>query len=194
MRWSTIFIKVLNNNMFNSMSRHSIFLAIVAFIIVLTGCASPAKREAMIPQGAAASKSHPYSVIVQTSGGSETGVLDSSNISDADLKAAIEDAITQKKVFTKIVQGNGADYELSVRVINLSKPVFGATFTVDMETAWTLTKIADNSIMMRKAIKSTGKATMGDAFVAIVRIRVAVENAARDNIDQGLKAITELNL
>ena len=176
------------------MSRYSIFLALAAFIFVLTGCASPAKREAMIPQGTAASKSHPYSVVVQASGGSETGALESSNISDADLKAAIEDAITQKKVFTKIVQGNDADYELSVRIISLSKPVFGATFTVDMETAWTLTKITDKSIVMRKAIKSTGKATVGDALVAAVRIRVAVENAARDNIEQGLKAITELSL
>jgi hypothetical protein len=180
--------------MFNSMSRYSIFLVVVTFISVLTGCGSPAKREAMIPQGAAASKSHPYSVIVQTNGGSETGALESGNISDMDLKAAIEDAISQKRVFTKIVQGSGADYELSVRVINLSKPVFGTTFTVDMEAAWTLTKTADNSIMMQKSIKSTGKATMGDAFVAATRIRLAVENAARENIDQGLKAIMGLSL
>ena len=62
-----------------------------------------------------------------------------------------------------------------------------------MEAAWTLTKIADNSIVMRKAIKSIGRATMGDALVAVVRIRVAVENAARDNIDQGLKEIMALN-
>ncbi len=175
------------------MSRYSIFLVVAAFIFVLAGCASPAKREAMIPQGAVAIKSHPYSVNVQTSGGAETGVLDSSNISDADLKAAIEDAITQKKVFTKIVQGSDADYELSVRIINLSKPIFGATFTVDMETAWILTKISDDSVVMRKAIKSTGKASISDALAAVVRIRVAVENSARDNIDQGLKEIMELN-
>ena len=179
--------------MFNVMSRYYIFLVVAAFIFVLTGCASPAKREAMIPQGAAASKSHPYSINVQTSGGAETGAMDSSNISDADLKAALEDAITQKRVFTKIVQGSDADYELSVHIISLSKPILGATFTVDMEAAWTLTKIADNSIVMRKAIKSIGRATMGDALVAVVRIRVAVENAARDNIDQGLKEIMALN-
>lgn len=43
--------------MFNVMSRYYIFLVVAAFIFVLTGCASPAKREAMIPQGAAASRS-----------------------------------------------------------------------------------------------------------------------------------------
>jgi len=35
---------------------------------------------------------------------------------------------------------------------------------------------------------------MDDAFVAVTRIRLAVENAARENISQGLKAIAELNL
>ena len=149
----------------------------------------------MIPQGAAASKQHPHSVIVQTIGGSETRSLtDSTNISDADLKTAIEDAITQKEVFARIVQGSGADYELSVRVIYLARPVYGFTLTVDMETIWTLTKISDNSIVMRKAIKSAGTATGGDSLIGLVRVRVAVENAARGNIDQGLKAITELEI
>jgi hypothetical protein len=148
----------------------------------------------MIPQDAAASKQHPHSVIVQTSGGSETRSMDNTNISDADLKTAIQDAITQKKVFAKIEQDSGADYELSVRIIYLSRPVYGLTFTVDMETIWTLTKISDSSIVMQKAIKSAGTATVGDTLLGVVRIRVAVEKAARDNIDQGLKSITELEI
>ena len=180
--------------MFSSIFRYSILLAITAFILILTGCSSPAKREAMTPQGVVTSKNHPYSLSVQTSGGSETGAMDSSNISDADLKAAIEDAVVQSKLFTSIIQGAGGDYQLSVRVINLSKPVFGAAFTVEMETAWSLIKTADNSVVMRKSVKASGKAIMGDAFVAVTRIRLAVENAARENISQGLKAIAELNL
>jgi len=171
--------------MFNSISRYSVFLVTTAFVLILTGCASPAKREAMTPQGVASSKNYPYSLSVQTSGGSETGAMGSSNISDA---------VVQSKLFTSIIQGAGGDYQLSVRVINLSKPVFGATFTVEMETAWSLIKTADNSVVMRKSVKASGKATMGDAFVAVTRIRLAVENAARENISQGLKAIAELSL
>lgn len=45
---------------------------------------------------------------------------------------------------------------------------------------------------MKKSIKSTGKATAGDAIVAVTRIRMAVERAAQDNISQGLSAIAEL--
>ncbi len=170
--------------------------ACVAMLLVTlaAGCSSPASREAMVPSGGAISKHFQSSVRVQTGGGSETGALDSSNISDADFKLAIEDAIVQSQLFKTVVQGADGDYELSVRITSLTKPVFGATFTVDLETAWSLTRSTDRSAVMRKSVKSTGTATMGEALVAVVRLRLAVEKAARENIGQGLQAIAELNL
>lgn len=174
--------------------RPQALLAIAAFALVLGGCASPADRSAMTPQNITVSKHFPHSLRVQTSGGAETGAMDSSNVSDADLKAAIEDAIAQSKLFKTIVQGSNGDYELSVRVVSLSKPLFGGTFTVDMETAWSLTKASDRSVALRKSVKSSGTATMSDAFAGVTRLRMAVEAATRNNIEQGLKAVTELNL
>ncbi len=166
----------------------------IAAALVLAACASPANREAMTP-AVSAGKQYPYSLQVKTGGGSDTGAMDSSNISDADLKAAIEAAVVQSKLFKSIVQGaDGADYELSVRVTSLSKPLFGGTFTVEMEAAWSLTRMSDRNAVMRKAIKSTGVATMGEAFAGVTRLRMAVERAASDNISQGLKAIAELKL
>ena len=180
--------------MSHSPTRSGMLVAAISLALALTGCASPASRAAMTPQAVVVSKQYPHSLHVQTSGGSETGAMDSSNISDADLKAAIEDAVIQSKVFKSIVQGAGGDYELSVRVVSLSKPIFGATFTVEMETAWSLTKAVDRSVVMRNSVKSSGKATMGEALAAVTRLRLAVENAARENISQGLKAVAELNL
>ena len=175
-------------------SRLSLLLAASTLILALTGCASPASREAMTPQALDISKHFPHTLTVQTGGGATTGAMDSSNISDEDLKAAIEEAVIQSKLFTSIVQGKGGDYELSVRVTTLSKPIFGGTFTVDMETAWSLTKVADRSVALRKSVKSSGSATMSEAFAGVTRLRLAVEAAARANISQGLKAIAELNL
>lgn len=176
-----------------SFSSRGLLLASV-FAIILTGCASPADRAAMTPQNLNIAKHHPYSLQVQTGGGSETGAMDSSNISDADLKAAIEDAVKQSKLFKTIVQGSGGDYELSVSVTSLSKPIFGASFTVDMETAWTLSKLSDRSVVLRKSVHSSGTATMGEAFAGVTRLRMAVEKAASANIRQGLQAIAALNL
>lgn len=169
-------------------------LAALALTFILGGCASPADRAAMTPQNLTVSKHHPYSLRVQTGGGAETGAMDSSNVSDADLKAAIEDAVVRSKLFTTIVQGSNGDYELSVRLTSLSKPVFGGTFTVDMETAWSLTKTSDRSVALRKSVKTSGTATMSDAFAGITRLRMAVEAATRNNIEQGLKAVAELKL
>jgi hypothetical protein len=169
-------------------------LAIAALTLILGGCASPADRTAMTPQNLTVSKHYPHSLRVQTSGGAQTGAMDSSNVSDADLKAAIEDAVTQSKLFKTIVQGTDGDYELSVRLTSLSKPLFGATFTVNMETAWSLTRSSDRSVVLRKAIMSSGTATMGDAFAGVTRLRMAVEAATRNNIEQGIKAVAELNL
>jgi hypothetical protein len=63
-----------------------------------------------------------------------------------------------------------------------------------METGWSLTRLADRSVLMRKSVKSSGTASMSDAFAAVTRLRLAVEAAARDNISQGLKAVSELDL
>lgn len=172
----------------------SALLVVTALVLTLAGCAAPAGRAAMTPTALAIGKHYPYSLGVQVSGGAETGAMDSSNIADAELKAAIEQAVVQHQLFKSIVQGAGGDYELSVRVTSLSKPVFGTTFTVQMETGWSLAKVADRSVVMRKSVKSTGTATMGDAFAGVTRLRLAVEAAARDNISQGLTAIAELNL
>jgi hypothetical protein len=120
--------------------------------------------------------------------------MDTSNIADDDLKAAIEDAVIQSKLFKKIVQGKDGDYELSVQVSNLTKPLIGFSFTVEMEAAWSLVKLSDRSVVMRKSVKSSGTASVGDALAAVTRLRMAVEAAARENIRQGLTAVAGLAL
>lgn len=177
-----------------SPTRFGSLAAATLLALMLAGCSTPATRGAITPEVIVVSKPNPFSVHIQTDGGAETDAMSGSNVSNADLKAAIEDAVMQSKVFKSIVQTAGGDYQLNVRVVSLSKPLFGATFTVEMETAWSLTKEADRTIVMRKSVTSSGKATMGEAFVGATRLRLAVENATRENISQGLKAVAELKL
>jgi hypothetical protein len=170
--------------------------ALVALAIALAGCATPADKTAMTVTASATAtgKQYPYSVSVATSGGKGTGAMESSNIDNADLKAAIEASIKETRLFKEVVQGKDGQYELTVNVIELSKPSFGLTFTVDLEAGWTLVRTSDKQVVFRKALKSTGTAGVSDAFAGVVRLRLAVENAAKANIAQGLVAIGELNL
>lgn len=179
--------------MYESIRRAALVIMSLA-VLNLAGCASPANREAMTPQNLSVSKKHPYSVSVETKGGSETGAMDSSNVSNADLKSAIESAVVKSSVFKEVVQGKTGDYLLQVSVTDISKPLFGTSFTVDLETAWSLTKKSDGSVVMRKAVKTSHTATMGDSLVGVTRLQLAVEGAARANIAEGLRAISELGL
>jgi len=88
----------------------------------------------------------------------------------------------------------GADYELTVTIVDLARPVAGFDMTVEMEAAWSLVQSHTGNVVMRRPIKSSGRATMGDEFGAVNRLRVAVERAARENIRQGLAAIGTLEL
>lgn len=177
-----------------NLARSIFVLLLSGAVMALTGCASPANREAMQSAPVASTHKSIHTVVVNTSGGGETGAMDSSNIADADLKAAIESSITHSGVFANIVQGAGADYDLSVTVIRLSKPLMGFSMTVTMESAWSLVKSSDKSVVLRKPITSTFTAGMGDALAGVTRLRMAVEGAARENIAQGLNAIAELKL
>jgi hypothetical protein len=170
------------------------WLTLAVLIAVLTGCASPAQVSNMKATPAIDGKKFARSIKVEVKGGAETESLSSSNVSNTDLKAAIELSIESSGLFKSIVQGKDGDYELSVTVTQINKPLFGASFTVTMETAWSLVKISDKSIAMRKVILSSHTVSIGDAFVGVTRLRLAVEGAVQDNIKQGLEAISKLTL
>ena len=74
--------------------------------------------------------------------------------------------------------------------MRLSKPVFGWAFTVELEVAWSLTDRRDGTVLLRRAIVSSGTASVADAFVGATRLRLAVEAAARSNIEQMLRGLS----
>jgi hypothetical protein len=173
----------------------TILVVLLGFAVVgLAGCAAPANREAMVVQKPVVTKKFAQTVSIDVNGGNETGSMDSSNISSADLKAAIESSIVQSSLFKSVIQGKGGDFELSVMVTKLAKPSFGFDMTVELETGWSLVRVSDKAVVLRKSVKSSHTATMSDAFAGVTRLRMAVEGAARDNIAQGLAAISELSL
>jgi hypothetical protein len=166
----------------------------LAVVVAVSGCASSADQQAMLARDVQVAHKQDRTVAVTTGGGAATTAIDSSNISDADLKAAIEASITQSQVFKSVVQGKDADYELVVTIVQLDKPIFGLTFTVNMEATWVLSKQSDRSLALKKSIRSSHTATVADSAVGVTRLRLAVEGAARKNIEQGLQEIGALSL
>lgn len=174
--------------------RTFVLAAFLCAVAALTGCATPATKEAMTAETVVVAKKHPRTVSITAQGGSETGVMDSSNISNSDFAKAIETSIIKNGLFTQVIEGGAGDYLLNVAISSLSKPMFGASFTVTMEAGWTLMEKSTQKIVMRESIRSSSTATMGQALIGVERLRLAVEGAARENIRDGLTAISKLKL
>lgn len=167
--------------------------SLLAIVIALAGCATPANQQAMtVSAPMKVTNQHPFTVSVTTSGGADTGSAGSSNIGNADLKTAIETSIRESRLFKEVVEGTQGQYQLSVAVTQVDKPSFGASFTVTLETAWSLVRTSDKTIVWRSAIKGSHTATMSDAFVGVTRLRLALEGAARANIEQGIAGVSQV--
>jgi len=167
---------------------------ILGGVATLGGCSTGATREGMTTMDYTAPTKHAKTISVKVGGGQETNPVGGSLISDEEFTAALVDSINHSKVFSQVILGKSGDYELGVVMINLEKPIFGASFKVKIEAGWTLKNSATGQIVWQKVIRSEHTATMGDAVVGATRMRLANEGAARNNIKQGLMDISQLKL
>lgn len=160
----------------------------------MAGCATPAKVANMVPQDYSLAAKHPQSVHVDIYGGEETNPMLASKISDHDFKDALVLAIQKSKAFSSVVEIDGADYRLEVSIANLSQPMAGIDMTVTLSSFWKLTKVGATEPVWDDTVYSTYTAKFGDALVGITRLRLATEGAGRENIKEGLRLVSELEL
>ena len=178
------------------MQNRYIKLALICITIAwLSGCtAIPAGKQELVVDDRRFDTRHPYSITVITAGGGETDPMLYTNISNEDLAGAIEESIIKSGLFSRVVHGDDADYKLSVSLVSMSKPLIGLDFTIDMEMAWSLLNMKTGDAVMRESINSSHTTSVGAAFAAVTRIRMAVEGAAQENIRKGLQKIANLSL
>jgi len=170
------------------------FLLIGPLVVWLSSCASPANKQELIVNEVSFGVHHPYSISVVAAGGGETDAVGYTNITNEDLAWAIEESIIRTGLFSSVVKGNNADYKLSVTLVSMTKPMFGASFTIHMEMSWSLVNLKTGHAVMRESIKSSHTTNAGEAFAAVARIRMAVEGASEENIRKGLQKVAELSL
>jgi len=178
-----------------SLPRPAIIAILAAFAaLFLAGCATPSTPAAMTAKPVTAVTKNPESLGVNVTGGGETSSMGASNISDADFATAIKTSIADSGLFAKITASEQADYLLSVAIVRLDRPLFGASFTVNFEATWRLSRRSDQKLIWEKSVASSFTATMGDAFVGVTRLRLANEGAARTNIQDAITQMSALSL
>ena len=162
----------------------------VVLALLLGACASAPERPAMqVTVSPVALTTAPGGVEVAVSGGRPTSELEGASISDDDFKAAVEASLVAARAFERVAAGASARYALNASIVRLTRPLFGGTFTVEFEVAWTLTDRSRDLVLMRKGIATSGTATMSEAFAGAARLRLALEAASRANIQALLREL-----
>jgi hypothetical protein len=175
------------------MTRSAWLLFLVA-ALVIGGCASAAKPEAMLARINVPVHQSQSDVNVAVIGGKETSKMWVSQISDQDFAQALQDSIMQSGLFRRVMGTGVAAYELQAFIVGLNQPMFGASMTVSMEVNYSLARTNPKEVVWQKAITSTYTAPFSEAFVGATRLRKANEGAARKNIEQAIAEISQLRL
>jgi hypothetical protein len=108
------------------------------------------------------------------------------------IKQALETSLLRYGVFSRVIQNNGADYQLEVALKELKQPFAGFNLTVKSQVHWRLVSTKTGNVIWQQTIDRNFTAGVGDAFVAVHRLELANEGAIRENIKAGLQEMGQL--
>jgi hypothetical protein len=144
----------------------------------------------MLPDSFNLGKHHEYTVSLNVTGdeGDFLGDLLTSN----DLEAAIETSLIQSGIFSKVVLGSGADYQLTVNA-DANVPGMGGDLTAKVSGIWQLEKSSTKKIIMDEFVTSSGTATFSESFSGSNRLKIALARAAKKFIEEGIRQLGKLD-
>src|SRR5882672_2429062 len=153
-------------------------LVVCSVLPLVTSCATTAAPAAMTAApSAAAVRPEPKALEVIVSG-SRPG------LEASDFKEAIEKSLANAGLGKAAASGRAAEYQLLAQIVELERPFAMARITASLEVAWSLLRASDKAVTFRKVIKSTHTGGAFDAFAGVVRVRMAIEAAAKNNIEE----------
>ncbi len=166
------------------------YALIFGLAIILSGCATSAKIDQMVPEDiVAVSPNSLYAnaiVIDQVSGGEKTNPLWTSEISSEGFETALRDALTRSGMLSPL-RSTGR-LNLQVILEEVKQPLFGFSMTVTLTATYRLVRIDGGEILLNEKLVTPYTAKAGDHFLGSERLRLANEGAARESI----KAFIEL--
>jgi hypothetical protein len=156
----------------------------VSALVGLAACASPSRPEAMIlgatPGLIAASGDLGYHSVtsVVVSGGSETNPMWTAQVSNSDLKTALEGSLAA----AGYMGSDGRPMIVTANMVELNQPMIGLDMSVTSRIQYSVT--SDGRVVFNDTVSATGTATMGEAFAGVERLRLANEKSIQENIKQ----------
>jgi hypothetical protein len=153
-----------------------------ALMGLLAGCAQGARVEQMsaapttaLPSGSALQHAVQINGV---SGGTETNPLWMSKVGNAEFQSALQSSLGAAGL---LANGQGR-YQLNAKLEALHQPFAGFDLTVHSQVRYNLTDLTTNKPIFDRQIDADYTATVGDAFIAVERLRLANEGSIKKNI------------
>jgi hypothetical protein len=93
-----------------------------------------------------------------------------------------------------VIKEGGSDYRLDVTLVKLISPGGGLKMTATAVAEWRLSEVVSGKVVSEEYIATPFTATVGDALIGADRYRLASEGAGRENIKEGIRRLSELQL
>jgi len=176
------------------MLRKFLYLLLVIGSLELSGCASNAGIDQMAYDGATTKTMKMASLknnisVSNVNGGSETNPLLASQINNENFKSALEKSLQHADLYHNL---NGEKYQLNASLVKLDRPFIGLDLTVNCKVHYTLRDLKLKKTIYDKDISSSYTATFSDAALAITRLKMANEGAAKANIKKLIEDLYHL--
>jgi hypothetical protein len=165
--------------------RTMVHALLIAASCGLGACGSPAVRsDRMAPAPAGETEFAMGSLLrgsisLKDVGGGEPDTEDS-NVGDDQLRQAVLSALQQYGLLQ--TDDMKAQFRLNVMLVRLSHPAADLNLTVNSQLRYTLTRTDTGAVLFNDVIRASYTATLGDEFVAFLRLRLAKEGSVRANI------------
>ena len=162
------------------------YIAILCSAIWLSACAAAAKVDAMIgaPMVPLAATS-PLKQTIQVSnvsGGRDTNPLWASQVGNADFQQALEKSLSAQGI---LATGN-AKYRLDAALVELKQPLLGLDLKVTSTVRYRVTEVSTGRMAFDQTITADFTAGIGDAVIAVERLRLANEGSIKTNLSKFL--------
>jgi len=163
-------------------------MLVLCAVMIVAGCAKPARVSQMTtgvvkPDVVAGEPDLQGALkLGSVGGGEETDPLWTSEVGTPEFRQALDQSLQASGLLAATPEE--ARYRVDAQMLEVDQPLFGFSLTVTSTVDYTVTDMAEGAgkVFFSKKITKSHTATVGDAFVAVERLRLANEGSIRNNI------------
>ena len=125
----------------------------------------------------------------EVSGGKKTNPAWTSEIDNEAFSGAVKESLKSQGLYS-----DNGKYRLVIKMLKVDQPLFGLNLKVTTHVQYILTNADNGTVIFNDTVIAPHTAGVGDAFVAVKRLRLANEGSAQKNIEGLLNKLSGLRI